>query len=135
MVTPASTALEPPPSQPWTMLVVRFALEIFGWTGFGVWGWSVGNGGFVGALLTGVFVATSAGIWGMFRVSNDPPGKLHPLVRVRGWMRLAIEMAFFGLAATGLWLSGYRAASEALMTAVTLLYVITWDRQRWLFRQ
>lgn len=56
-------------------------------------------------------------------------------MRVAGGVRLAIELAFFGLAVTGLWLTGYRAASETLITAVALLYVITWDRQRWLIRQ
>lgn len=135
MATPASTALEPPPSQPWTMLAVRFALEVFGWTGFGVWGWSVGNGGLVGGVAATSFIAISAAVWSIFRVPNDPPGKLHPPVRVTGWKRLTIELAFFGLAATGLWLSGYRAVAETLLTAVALLYVITWDRQRWLVRQ
>ncbi len=114
---------------------MRFGLEIFGWIGFGTWGWSIGGGGLAGGLLAIVLVAISAAIWGVFRVTNDPPGKLHPPVRVPGWGRLLIELTFFGLAAAGLWLSGYRAASETLMTAFALLYVITWDRQRWLVRQ
>ncbi len=117
------------------MLAVRFALEVFGWTAFGIWGWSIGNGGLSGGLLAVVFIVASTGVWGVFRMPNDPPGKLHPPVRVRGWVRLAIELAFFGLAATGLWLSGYRAAAETLLTVAALLYVITWDRQRWLVRQ
>jgi hypothetical protein len=117
------------------MLAVRFALEVFGWVGLGVWGWSVGNGGFIGGLVAMSFIAISATAWGVFRVPNDPPGKLHPPVRVTGWIRLVIELMFFGLAATGLWSSGHRAAAETLLTAVTLLYVVTWDRQRWLVRQ
>lgn len=135
MTTPASTSLALPPAQPWTMLAVRFGLEIFGWVGFGIWGWAIGEGGLTGGLLAVALVAISAAIWGVFRVPNDPPGNLHPPVRVPGWGRLLIELTFFGLAAAGLWLSGYRAASETLMTAVALLYVITWDRQRWLVRQ
>lgn len=135
MATPATTALELPPSQPWTILGVRFALEVFGWVGFGIWGWSIRDGGFVGGLLAVAFFTISATVWGVFRVPNDPPGKVRPPVRVSGPLRLLIEIAFFALAATGLWLSGYRAASETLITAVALLYVITWDRQRWLVRQ
>ena len=117
------------------MLAVRFALEIFGWTGFALWGWKIGNGGLWGGLLAVTLVSVSAAAWGIFRVPNDPPGKLDPPVRVPGTVRLLIELAFFGLAATALWISGYRAASETLITAVVLLYVVTWDRQRWLVRQ
>jgi hypothetical protein len=39
------------------------------------------------------------------------------------------------VAAVGLWLGANRAASETLMTVVVVLYVVTWDRQRWLLRQ
>lgn len=135
MTTPGAAPRSLPPAQPWTILAVRFGLEVFGWVGFGIWGWAIGDGAVTGALLAVAFVAISAAAWGIFRVPNDPPGKLDPPVRVPGWIRLTIELAFFAMAATGLWLSGYRAASETLITAVTLLYVVTWDRQRWLVRQ
>lgn len=135
MTTPATVPLEAPPSQPWTMLAVRFGLEVFGWAGFGIWGWAIGGGGLIGGLMAAILVAVSAVVWGVFRVPNDPPDKVHPPVRVSGPVRLLIEVAFFALAATGLWLSGYRAAAETLITAVALLYVVTWDRQRWLARQ
>lgn len=134
-MTPEAPLRTSPPTQPWTILAVRFGLEIFGWVGFGIWGWALGSGAIAGGTLAIAFVAVSAAVWGILRVPNDPPGKLDPPVRVPGWVRLTIELAFFALAATGLWRSGYRAASETLITAVTLLYVITWDRQRWLVRQ
>lgn len=117
------------------MLAVRFALEIFGWTAFALWGWKIGNGGLWGGLLAVIVVSVSAAAWGIFRVPNDPPGQLDPPVKVPGAVRLLIELAFFSLAATALWISGYRAAAETLITAVVLLYVVTWDRQRWLVRQ
>jgi len=117
------------------MLAVRFGLEIFGWTAFALWGWEIAGGGFPGALLAVVLVGVSAAAWSIFHVPNDPPGKLNPPVQVSGPARLLLELTFFALAATGLWLSGYRAAAETLMTAVVVLYVVTWDRQRWLVQQ
>ncbi len=127
---------DPPPSTPGVMLAARFLLELFGLAGFAVWGWSIGGGGGIaGGLLAALFVVAAAAVWGVFRVKHDPPGKTdHPVI-VPGWVRLAIELAFFALAAAGWWLGGSRAASETLMTAVVVLYVVTWDRQRWLLRQ
>lgn len=126
---------DPPPISPLVMLVARFLLEIFGLIGFGIWGWSIGDGGWLGGVLAAVFVIAAGAVWGIFRVRYDPPGKADQPVVVPGPVRFLIEIAFFGLAAAGLWLSGYRAASETLMTAVVILYGVTWDRQRWLLRQ
>ena len=126
---------DPPPSTPAVMLAARFLLELFGLAGFAMWGWSLGSGGPLGGLLGALFVLIAAAAWGVFRVRHDPPGKTdHPVI-VPGPVRLTIELAFFGLAAAGWWLAGYRAASETLMTAAAVLYVVTWDRQRWLLRQ
>jgi hypothetical protein len=132
--TPVAVA-DPPPSTPGVMLAARFALELFGLAGFGVWGWDLVGGGFRGGVLAGLFAVVAAAVWGTFRVRHDPPGKTdHPVI-VPGPVRLGIELAFFALAAAGWWLSGHRAASETLMTAAVVLYVVTWDRQRWLVRQ
>lgn len=126
---------DPPPTTPGVMLAARFLLEVFGLAGFGMWGWSLGNGGIPGGVLAGIMVIAAASAWGIFRVRHDPPGKTdHPVI-VPGPVRLAIELGFFALAAAGLWLGGSRAASETLMTCVAVLYVVTWDRQRWLVRQ
>lgn len=105
------------------MLAAVFALEVFGLIGFGIWGWSLGEGGITGAIATIVMIAIAATAWGVFRVRNDPPGK-KPLVLVPGWLRLLIELSFYCLAAAGLWLSGSRAASETLMTGVAIVYLV-----------
>ena len=124
-----------PPPKPMTILFAVFALELFGLAGFGRWGWSLGNGGVPGAVAAIGVAAVAATVWGVFRVRNDPPGKVNPPVRVPGWLRLLIELSFYGLAAAGLWLGGWRAASETLITAVAIVYLVMWDRQRWLLRQ
>jgi hypothetical protein len=137
MEAPDSSAprSDPPPSTPVVFLAVRFALEVFGLVGFGYLGWWLGNGGVVGGLLASVSVLVASAVWGIFRVRHDPPGKTDAPVIVPGKVRLAIEIGIFAIAAFGLWLGANRAASETLMTAVVLLYGITWDRQRWLWRQ
>jgi hypothetical protein len=117
------------------MLAARFLLEIAGLVGIGYLGWWVGDGGWPGWALALVFALGAAAVWGVFRVRYDPPNKAEQPVVVPGWVRFVIEIAFFALAALGLWLVANRAASETLMTAVVLLYGITWDRQRWLLRQ
>lgn len=124
-----------PPARPLTFLVAIFALEVFGLVGLARWGWSLGNGGGAGAVAAIGMVLAAAAVWGLFRVPNDPPGKVDPPVRVPGWPRLLIELSFYALASAGLWLSGWRAASETLMTAVAIIYLVMWDRQRWLVRQ
>lgn len=132
---PAQPASDLPPQRPLTFLAAIFALELFGLAGFGRWGWALGGGGLTGALAGIGMALAAATVWGVFRVPNDPPGKVNPPVRVPGWLRLLIELSFYGLAAAGLWLGGWRAASETLMTAVAIVYLVMWDRQRWLLRQ
>jgi hypothetical protein len=116
-------------------LAVRFGLEVFGLVGFGFLGWWLGNAGIAGGILAGACVVLAGAVWGIFRVLHDPPGKTEQPVIVPGKVRLTIELGFFAIAAVGLWIGASRAASETLMTAVVLLYGITWDRQRWLWRQ
>lgn len=126
---------DPPPSTPGPMLAARFLLELSGLAGYGYWGWSIGDGGFRGFMAATILVIAAAAVWGIFRVRHDPPGKTdHPVI-VPGPVRLAIELGFFAAAAAGFWLGGSRIASETLMTCVVVVYVVTWDRQRWLWRQ
>ncbi len=134
-LNPSLDTADPPPTTPAVMLAARFLLELFGLAGYAWWGWSIGNGGLWGGLLAAILLVAAAAVWGIFRVRHDPPGKTdHPVI-VPGKVRFAIEIGFFALAATGFWLGGSRAASETLMTAVVILYAVTWDRQRWLLRQ
>src|SRR5680860_759107 len=103
---------DPPPISPLPMLIARFLLEIFGLVGFGYLGWRLGNGGLAGGFLAAALVIAAAAVWGIFRVRFDPPGKAEQPVVVPGWMRFAIEIGFFALAACGLWIGASRAASE-----------------------
>lgn len=118
-----------------TFILAVFGLEIFGVVRFGHWGWSPGNGGPTSTLATIGITGAAATVRGVFRVRNDPPGKVNPPVRVPGWLGVLIELSFYGGATTGLGSSGRRATSETLMTFVAIVYLVMWDRQQWLFRQ
>lgn len=124
-----------PPPQSLLFGLLIFAIELVGLAGFARWGWSTGGGGVGGLVLATAFVLVSAGIWGIFRVRNDPPGKVDQPVVVPGPVRLMIELLYYALAAAGWWISGQRAVAETLLTIVVLLYVVTWDRQHWLVHQ
>ena len=56
-------------------------------------------------------------------------------MRVPGWFRQLIELSFHALAAAGLWLGGWQAASETLPTAVAIIQMVMQDRRHWLLRQ
>jgi mannose-6-phosphate isomerase-like protein (cupin superfamily) len=121
------------PAIPAAHLVIRFVLELAVLAGFAIWGWYVGSGGILGAVLALLFVALAAAVWAIFRVPNDPGGG-RPVVAVPGWARLLLELAIFALSAYGIWTSWSRAAAETLLTALALHYAVTWERTRWLLR-
>lgn len=114
---------------------LRFALEIAAVIALGWWGWHIGNGGITGTLLAIAIPGAAFAVWGIFAVKDDPSRNPNPPVPVPGWVRLLIEAAVFGVAAYGLWSSGHRAWAEGLLTAVGLLYFVSYERIAWLLKQ
>ena len=112
-------------------LAVRFLLELAALLALGVWGWRQGEGWLQFVLALGIpFIA--AALWGIFRVPNDPgPAP----VAVPGVLRLALELAFFGLATWALYDIGATNLSWVLGIVVVVHYIISYDRIRWLITQ
>jgi hypothetical protein len=83
----------------------------------------------VTAILLPMFAAA---IWGIFRVPNDPgPAP----VAVPGWLRLILEVLFFGSAVFGLYFAGYPTWSALFGIIFLILYVVSYDRVKWLMQQ
>lgn len=112
-------------------LALRFALELAGLGALGYWGWTANSG--LWQVVVGVGLPLiAAALWGTFRVPNDPgPAP----VTVPGYLRLALEAAFFGGAVMGLALAGRDTLALSLGLLVAGHYLVSYDRVRWLLAQ
>ena len=112
-------------------LGLRFVLELAGWASMGYWGWTQHQGALRFVLGIGLPLL-AMGLWGTFRVPDDP-GKAP--VAVPGALRLALEVVEFGTA-VGLLIAAGRAALGIGLAALLLLhYAASYDRIRWLLTQ
>ena len=112
-------------------LALRFALELLALFALGYWGWTQHAG--LGRILWTVGLPLGAAIlWGTFRVPNDP-GKAP--VAIPGWLRLLLEIAFFGSAGWALFASGQETWAYVFGGVVLLHYLVSYDRILWLTRQ
>jgi hypothetical protein len=77
------------------------------------------------------FFLELAAAWGTFRVPDDP-GK--PPVQVPGWVRLLLEVVFFG---TAVMLLSVEQSTMAFLfgVVVALHYVASYDRIIWLLAE
>lgn len=112
-------------------LAFRFFLELAALIAMGYWGWQTGQGWQRWALMLGVPLIAAA-LWGTFRVDNDP-GRAP--VRVPGFLRLALELVYFGFATWALYDTAALVWSLLLGLAVIVHYLISYDRILWLLRQ
>lgn len=122
------------PRQPAIMLAVRFVLELIAFGSVALAGWHIGNGGFAGGVLASLLAIAAAALWGTFAVRDDPSRNPNPVIAVRGWIRLSIEFAIFGVAAWSLWVFVSRAASETFLTVLGIVTLVGWDRLWWMLR-
>lgn len=114
--------------------IVRAVLVLAILGGVGLGGWSLAGGGVAGGALAALCVLAAAIVWLGLATPGDPGGWGHGWIAVSGPIRLLIEAIVIGIAATAIWLVISRAASETLLTAVGVVYLITWDRIAWLLR-
>ena len=96
--------------------------------GAGMVGWHIWR--YAGAALV---VLGACLLWGVFGTSGDG-SRGRPVIETPGAMRLALEIALFGLAAYGYWTVWSRAAAETFLTVAVLHYLIMWERAWWLLR-
>jgi hypothetical protein len=113
------------------VLFIRFLMELSGLFAFGYFGWQTGSGAMRFALAA-ILPLAAAILWGTFRVPNDPgPAP----VAVPGWLRLLLEVLFFGSAAILLYSAGLPTAAILLGGVFVMLYAVSYDRVIWLLNQ
>jgi hypothetical protein len=107
-------------------------LEVGAIAAYGYWAWATHVGLARGAWALGLMIV-AATIWDAFQVPGDIG--LAPAVPVPGWVRLAIEAAYFTGAVTSLVAVGAPAPGICLALLVAIYYALTFRRVTWLFRE
>jgi hypothetical protein len=111
--------------------VLRFVLELAALAAMAFWGWTSFDGPVQWLAAIGVPLAAAA-IWGVFRVPGDPgPAP----VAVPGAIRLALEIAFFTVAALLLFAAGAELAAAIFAALVAFHYTVGRQRIAWLLGQ
>ena len=112
-------------------LALRFVLEIAALVALGYWGFDQHDG--LWRFLSGLGLPLlAAAAWGTFAVSGDRSRSGKAPVPVPGWVRLLLELAFFGLAAWALYGAG-KPVLALILAGITLAhYAASYDRVAWL---
>ena len=115
-------------------LLLRFLLELAALGGRGLFGSRQATGA-LGYVLGLCVPLLAAAAWGIFAVPGDPSRSGHAPVPVPGWLRLALEAAFFAFGAYGYFFSGARWTALLLVGATLLHYSLAFARIRWLLQR
>ncbi len=116
-------------------LVFRFVLELCSYIAIGFWGWHQADGLLAGTLAL-VIPLGLALIWGTFAVPNDPSRATQPAVSIPGWLRLIIEVLFFGFAMFSLFAVGiHPVVFWAFLGCLVLHHILSYRRLAWLVKQ
>jgi hypothetical protein len=115
-------------------LAVRLLLEIAALIALGRWGWVQGEGFLRYVLALGIPILAAV-LWGTLAVPDDPSRSGRAPIKIAGWIRLLLELGFFGLAALALFRTSLPSLGWALGIAVLVHYVLSYDRILWLFKQ
>ena len=114
-------------------LAVRFLLELAALGSAAIWGWQTGTESMRLILAIGLPLALAV-IWGVFAVPGDPSRSGKTVIPTPGFLRLILELAFFGFAVWALRDSGYKELALYLGIVTAFHYLLSYDRIRWLLR-
>ena len=114
-------------------LAVRFLLEIAALLAMGYWGWSQSDG-VLRILWALALPLLAAALWAIFAVPDDPSRSGKTVVPTRGFLRLLLELVFFGFAVWALYDTGATQLSWILGIVVMVHYALSYDRIGWLLR-
>jgi len=112
-------------------LLLRFTLEIVALVSLGQWAWRASEG--IWRYVFGIGLPLlMAALWGIFAVPDDPSRGGKPLAPISGRLRLAMEGAFFTMAALAMLNRGQLVLAGAFVVAVLLHYFLSVERIVWL---
>ena len=115
-------------------LIIRFLLELAAFASPGIWGWEVSSGWLQIIPGFGIPIGIAA-VWGIFAGPNGPSRSGAAPVVTPGIIRLVIELTIFAFATWALYDVGYPNLSLILGIIVTVLYIVSYDRIKWLLSQ
>ncbi len=111
-------------------LGLRFLLELAALAAAAAWGWQKGEGWLRFVLAIGIPLLLAV-LWGTFRIPNDPGAAP---VAVPGWLRLALELAFFGFAVWALQDAHWTTLAWTFGIVTALHYIASYDRILWMLK-
>jgi len=114
-------------------LALRFLLEITALLVYAFWGWKQAEG-WQGLLLAAALPVIFATIWGIFAVKDDPSRSGKTAVPTRGFIRLCIEIVFFGLAILALFDLTLKIPGIVFSILVVIHYAFSLDKINWLLK-
>jgi len=114
-------------------LALRFILEMIMLFAVAYWGWK-SHLGLLRYLFSIGLPILLAVLWGVFAVPNDPSRSGKTVVKTPGWIRLIMELAFFGFGAWALCWSGMSIVSYVFIFLVYVHYLFSLDRIRWMLK-
>ncbi len=114
-------------------LILRFLLEVTALISLGMWGRSLAEGT-TGIFLMFLIPVIAAVLWGTFNVKGDPSRSGKAPVPVPGWVRLTLELVFFGGSALAL-ADVQPTAGIGFGAIVIIHYLFSIDRIKWLLNQ
>ena len=112
-------------------LAFRFLLELTALIAAGYWGWNQSESWIKYVLALGIPLILAA-IWGIFAVPDDPSRSGSAPVATPGILRLLLEVAFFAFAVWVLHDSGFYKLSWVFGILITIHYLLSFDRIKWL---
>lgn len=115
-------------------LFFRFLLELMALASVGLWGWIQSDSWLRFVFAIGIPIVLAA-IWGIFAVPNDPSRSGSAPVVTPGFIRLIIELCFFGFAIWALKDMGWNKLSLIMSLVVLAHYIISYDRVLWLINK
>lgn len=115
-------------------LALRFLLELSALAGFAIWVWGSTEGiwRFVFVVLV---IVSSAAIWGVFAVPDDPSRSGAAPVPVPGGLRLLLEFLILGGAGFAFFQASLPLVGTLQVALVAIHYYLSIDRISWLLQK